>query len=377
VNGEPTPDGIGAPGAPLHHGVTDRSPSGPRDAIPRHAAPPTVHCVVKLSVIVPFYNVQTFAPDTVKSLAANARSDFEFILVDDCSTDRTPEILERAVRGALPGSRVVRHEFNRGLASARNSGLDVAEGEYLTFLDGDDWLAPGHLPGLVADIERLGVDFVRVDHVACTGRERTVHRVPQGRRDRALAPRDAILPAHTSTSVDYPYAWAGAYHRRLLDAGLLHFTDGLRTAEDRPWIWRLHREAESFAVLGRLGVFYRRGVATSLTQIGDVRQLDFIRAFDQVVAETSGDERAADFLPKAVRTYCAIIAHHLTHSDRFEPAVARRLRALAAAALHRLPSDLVGEALDSMDHPRAARLRRLRRSALWRREPSGGTGVAA
>ena len=76
-----------------------------------------------------------------------------------------------------------------------------------------------------------------------------------------------------------------------VDAGLLHFTDGLRTAEDRPWIWRLHREAESFAVVGLLGVFYRRGVASSLTQIGDVRQLDFIRAFDQVVEETAQDPR--------------------------------------------------------------------------------------
>ena len=48
--------------------------------------------------------------------------------------------------------------------------------------------------------------------------------------------------------MDYAYAWAGMYHRRLAERGLLHFTDGLRTAEDRPWIWRLHREAESFAV---------------------------------------------------------------------------------------------------------------------------------
>ena len=73
---------------------------------------------------------------------------------------------------------------------------------------------------------------------------------------------------------------------------------------------RLHREAESFAVVSLLGVFYRRGVASSLTQIGDVRQLDFIRAFDQVIEETAQDPDADRLLPKAVRTYCAIIAHH-------------------------------------------------------------------
>ncbi|MGP4002167.1 glycosyltransferase family 2 protein [Streptomyces sp. 8N706] len=316
--------------------------------------------MVKLSVIVPFYNVQTYAPDTLRSLRANARQDFEFILVDDCSTDETPEILDRAARD-LPGAVVVRHEQNGGLATARNTGLDAARGEYLTFLDGDDWLAPGYYEKLLAVMEDLDCDFVRTDHVQCTARARSIHRVPHGRRGVVMRPRDVILPADRSTSVDYAYAWAGMYHRRLADEGLLHFRHGLRTAEDRPWIWRLHREARSFAVVGMLGVFYRRGVASSLTQIGDVRQLDFIRAFDQVIEETAKDPHADQLLPKAVRTYCAIISHHLGSIERFEPAVARKLRSMSAAALKRMPQDVLQDALDSMDIQRASRLRRLRR----------------
>lgn len=316
--------------------------------------------VVKLSVIVPFYNVQTFAPDTLRSLCANTRSDFEFILVDDCSTDETPNILERETP-RLPGARLISRAGNGGLADARNTGIDAARGTYLTFLDGDDWIAEGHLSALLDSIESLGTDFVRTDHVVSTGRRRTIARVPQGRRGVALDPREAILPADRSTCVDYPYAWAGIYHRRLADAGLLHFPGGLRTAEDRPWIWRLHREARSFAVVGLLGVFYRRGVATSLTQIGDIRQLDFIRSFDQVLAETAADPEADRFLPKAVRTYCAIISHHLGSIERFEPPVARRLKSLSAAALRAMPQDVLAQALDAMDRERGARLRRLRR----------------
>ncbi|MER6439916.1 MULTISPECIES: glycosyltransferase family 2 protein [unclassified Streptomyces] len=326
--------------------------------------------MVKLSVIVPFYNVQQYAPDTLKSLRANVREDFEFILVDDCSRDETPEILARAER-ELPGAVHVRHEKNGGLATARNTGIDAARGEYLTFLDGDDWLAPGYYEQLVTAIEDLGCDFVRTDHVQCTARARTIHRVPHGRRGVVMNPRDAILPSDRSTSVDYAYAWAGIYHRRLVDRGLLHFTHGLRTAEDRPWIWKLHREAESFAAVSLLGVFYRRGVASSLTQIGDVRQLDFIRAFDQVVAETAEDPDASRLLPKAVRTYCAIISHHLGSMERFEPPVARKLKSMSAAALQRMPQDVLDEALDSMDIERATRLRRLRR------RPTAGAGVAA
>ncbi|MFB4422397.1 glycosyltransferase family 2 protein [Streptomyces sp. QL37] len=316
--------------------------------------------MVKLSVIVPFYNVQAYAPDTLRSLRANTREDFEFILVDDCSTDGTPDLLRRA-RDEIEGVVVHRHERNAGLATARNTGLDAARGEYIAFLDGDDWLAPGHYDRLLARTEALGCAFVRTDHVQVTGTSRTVRRVPHGLRGVVSDPRKAILPAGRTTSVDYAFAWAGLYHRGLLDRGLLHFTDGLRTAEDRPWIWRLHREAESFAVLGTLGHFYRRGVASSLTQIGDERQLDFIRAYDQVVADTAADRDADILMPKAVRTYCAVISHHVGSMEKFEPPVARRLKSLASAALGNMPRRVLDDVLDSMDTERATVLRKLRR----------------
>ncbi|MFD3548069.1 glycosyltransferase family 2 protein [Streptomyces sp. NPDC058655] len=329
----------------------------------------------KLSVVVPFYNVLTYAPDALRSLEANARDDFEFLLVDDCSTDGTGELLERAAR-TLPGAVHLRHGRNAGLATARNTGLDAARGEYLAFLDGDDWLAPGHLARVLAAIEALACDFVRTDHVRCTGRERSVQRVPYGPQSVVADPRTAILPADRATSVDYPYAWAGMYHRRLLDRGVLRFTDGLRTAEDRPWIWRLHREADSFAAVGTPGVFYRRGVSTSLTQIGDERQLDFIRAFDQVLSDTASDRESDRLTPKAVRTYCAIIAHHFGSIERYEPAVARKLRIMGAAALDRMPQDVLDHVLDTMDLERSTLLRRVRRGRgpLGRRGPLGPLG---
>ncbi|MFB0633209.1 glycosyltransferase family 2 protein [Streptomyces sp. AB3(2024)] len=315
----------------------------------------------KLSVVVPFYNVQTYAPDVLKGLALNAREDFEFLLVDDRSTDGTPELLERAAAGGLPGAVHLRRDRNGGLAAARNTGLDAARGEYIAFLDGDDWPAPGHLARTLAAIEALNCDFVRTDHVQVTGRERIVQRVPYGPQGVVGDPRAGILPTARATAVDYPYAWAGMYHRRLLDQGLLHFTDGLRTAEDRPWIWRLHRTARSFAAIGEAGIFYRRGISTSLTQIGDERQLDFIRAFDQVLADTATDRESELLLPKAVRTYCAIIAHHIGTTERLEPAVAKKLRVMSAEALGRMPRPLLEQALDSMDADRSALLRRLRR----------------
>ncbi|MEU4093807.1 glycosyltransferase family 2 protein [Streptomyces sp. NPDC026673] len=313
-----------------------------------------------LSVIVPCFNIRYYLADTVTSLVANARDDFEFIFVEDRSTkdDTYEALLEMSRR--VPNSRVIRHETNQGLATARNTGIDAAEGRYLTFLDGDDWLAAGYLGKLVEAIERHDVDFVRTDHVQVTGTERRIHRAPEGRRDTPLDPRGSILPMDDATMVDYPYAWAGIYHRRLLDRGLLRFRDGLRTAEDRPWIWALHRNADSYAVASLHGVFYRRGITTSLTQIGDVRQLDFIRAFDQVLEELESDPEADLLRPKAIRNYCAVIAHHLSERQRFERGVAARLKELSGTALRRMPEQDLRIALAGMDEQRRRALHRMR-----------------
>ncbi|NYI06009.1 glycosyltransferase involved in cell wall biosynthesis [Allostreptomyces psammosilenae] len=303
--------------------------------------------------------MQEYAPDTLRSLAVNARDDFEFLLVNDCARDATPEILERFAP-RLPNARVIHHEVNRGLAGARNTGLDAAQGRYIAFLDGDDWLGPGYLEQLLAAIERHGCDFIRVDHVQVTGRKRVIHRAPEARRNQVLDPRDSILPADQSTMVDYPYAWAGVFDGERMDRELLRFDAQLRTAEDRPWIWRLHRKAESYAVVSLHGLFYRRGISSSLTQIGDIRQLDFIASFDTVLAELADDPEVGRLMPKAVRTYCAIIAHHLKNSERYEPEVARRLRTMAREALDSMDQDVLKQTFDAMPPERRALLGRLR-----------------
>jgi hypothetical protein len=336
--------------------------------------------VVKLSVIVPFFNVQPFVPDALRSLRANAQPDYEFLLMDDGSTDRTPQLLEEGAR-SLPGARVIRRDHT-GVAALRNAGIDEARGRYLTFMDGDDWLAPGYLPRLVDAMDELDVDFVRTDHLRCTGPERGVMRAPHGRRNTRLDPRSAVLPADRPALVDYAYCWAGAFHRRIVDEGIVHFPADLRTAEDRPWTWQLHLGAKSCAVVGLLGVHYRRGVTSSLTQISDERQLDFIPASERIFAMLADDPDGERFLPKAIRQFCALIIFHLDQIDRFEPAMARRLKSSCAATLGRLPADVLGSVLDSLDIERSARIRRLRgrlparNDGVPRLEPDARDGAA-
>jgi glycosyltransferase involved in cell wall biosynthesis len=315
--------------------------------------------VPKLSVVVPLHNVEAFAESTLRSLANNADPDFEFLLVDDCSTDATPWAIDRWAEGRRD-TRVIRHETNRGIAQARNSGIDAARGDFITFLDGDDWYGPGYLTELVSVTEELGCDFVRTDHVQATGTERVIRRPPARLRDTVMDPRDGIAPPHMETMVDYPFVWAGLYRRHLFDDGAMRFATELRTAEDRLWIWRLHLKAASYASVGLHGVFYRRGVATSLTQIKDSRQLDFIPAYDMLLRDLSQDREAERFLPKAVRTYCAMIAFHLGKVDEYESSAAQRLRREARDALRRMPQHVLEETLRTIDSTRSRLLSRLR-----------------
>jgi len=144
--------------------------------------------------------------------------------------------------------------------------------------------------------------------------------------------------------VDYPYAWAGIYRRSL--GPLLRFPSGLHTAEDRPWIWRLHREAGSYAVTSLAGVFYRRQVTNSLTQIGDARQLHFLDAFAQVI-DGVRDEPA--FQAKAMRQFLAVLAHQLQTGERFSRANRTLMRNRARDMLSTLPPDALAAALPHDD----------------------------
>lgn len=295
-----------------------------------------------LSVIVPMRDVAPYAADLLLSLERNNRDDFEFIVVDDASQDRTPEVLaEHGKR--LPNLTVIRNDEAVGLSGARNRGLAASSGRLITYLDGDDWLVPGYLAEAVAAIDAIGADFIKTDHVQVYGRRREVHRAPQGRRGVKLNPRDSILPAHTKTMVDYPNAWSGIYRRALADDGLLTYDEELLTCEDRPWTWRLMRRAASYAVVSLFGVCYRREVAGSLTKVGDARQLHFFDAFDKVLAELAEDPDRDRFAGKAVQTYSAMIAHHLAEQDRLAPPLRHRLRQRARTTLRGFGPEMLAQ----------------------------------
>lgn len=309
-----------------------------------------------VSLVVPGKDVAPWIGDTLTSLVAQLPpGQLEVIVIDDGSSDTTSEVVS-AFADRLPRLVLQRNERPVGLASARNQGLGLASAPVLGFLDGDDWLSRGHLARTLTALRQLDVDFVRVDHVRVTGGRRELVRAPQARRGVALSPRESILPSTDSSLVDYPYAWAGLFHRRVHERGLLAFDDGLHTAEDRPWIWQLHLAAESFAVLSSPGIMYRRGLTTSLTQVLDRRQLDFLTSYTRCFALLADDPDRERFLPKLLRQFLAVLAHQCGRAPGMEVPLRHELYHRAAALLDEQPPELLTTTLAQIGPQRRARV---------------------
>lgn len=106
----------------------------------------------KISVIVPVYNVENYIHKCVDSILAQSVTDFELLLVDDGSPDNSPAICDEY---AARDTRVkVIHKQNDGVSSARNAGIDAANGEYIVFIDSDDFVNENYLKGMVEAAEK-------------------------------------------------------------------------------------------------------------------------------------------------------------------------------------------------------------------------------
>lgn len=110
-----------------------------------------------VSVIVPVYNVEKYLNRCVESIRNQTYSDLEIILVDDGSPDKSGEICEEFKKS---DNRIkVVHKENGGLGFARNSGLKVATGRFVTFVDSDDWIAPDHISNMCQAISNAQADI--------------------------------------------------------------------------------------------------------------------------------------------------------------------------------------------------------------------------
>lgn len=133
----------------------------------------------KVSVVMPIYNVQHFVKSAIESVLSQSFSDFELILVNDCSTDQSLAICKTILDHRI---RIVNHEQNKGLAAARNTGIRHSIGKYVAFIDSDDMWHKDKLKMHVNHLNespKVGISFSRSSFMDHKGKKIHFYQMPQ------------------------------------------------------------------------------------------------------------------------------------------------------------------------------------------------------
>lgn len=200
-----------------------------------------------VSIIVPVYQVQAYLTRCVESVMAQTVSDWELILVDDGSTDRSGEMCDAFCE---KDSRIsVIHQPNGGLSAARNSGLKRAKGEWIAFLDSDDCLHPQMLERLFGAALGERCEIAACRYLPFSDR---LPAVEGSGKTTVYSAEDAMRYLIRNT-VFQQVVWNKLYHRRVLEK--LTFPEG-KCHEDEFFTWRAFLNAERIAAVDFTGYFY-------------------------------------------------------------------------------------------------------------------------
>ncbi len=156
-----------------------------------------------ITVIIPVYNVEEYLHRCVESVCNQTYKNLEIILVDDASPDNCPKMCDEFVK---KDKRIkVIHKQNEGLGLTRNAGLLVATGEYVTFIDSDDWISPNHIENLYNALFKNGADVVVGSHSAVTADKVIPHKLllKEGVYEGEKIINDIVLPL-IGTLPDFP-----------------------------------------------------------------------------------------------------------------------------------------------------------------------------
>ena len=200
-----------------------------------------------VSVIVPVYKVEDYIRECIDSILAQTYPDFELILVDDGSPDDCGRICDDYAKG---DNRIkVVHKVNGGLTSARNAGLEVAKGEWIMHVDGDDWIEPDMIESLIEAAQITGADMVIGDFVKY-GPSAGYNKLPTWSSDKKKSMTNYI--AYVMTTI-----WGSIAKRSLYADHSLKSPEGISYCEDFHLIVRLCHFAKKVVNVHRPFYHYR------------------------------------------------------------------------------------------------------------------------
>jgi len=213
--------------------------------------------LIKLSVIIPVYNAENYLTECIESvLNQNYPGELEVILVDDGSTDQSPYICDYY---ATMDNRIkVIHKENGGTSSARNAGIDAANGDYLVFLDSDDFWIANTVHDFLKIADEAGADIIIGNAVKYLDAERRFDQYPNNLTyDPMLkSANEKLLYILKPGNRFQWHIWKCFFKADLIKNNRLYFKKGL-LFEDVEWMPRVFSHAEKIEICDKIFVCYR------------------------------------------------------------------------------------------------------------------------
>lgn len=211
----------------------------------------------KVSIIVPIYNVEEYLERCLDSLAAQIYSNIEILLVDDCSTDGSAGIAQRYARKNPRIFQFIEREKNGGLSAARNTGMEEAKGQWLAFVDSDDWVTEDYISAMYREAKDDNADIVISSLYYYYSENNYKEMCPFGDLTTQSSHKEKI-------ALIRPYAWGKLFRKSLFENFKIKFPEDIQRSEDIAAIISICCMTERISLLHRpLYYYYQR--ATSLS----------------------------------------------------------------------------------------------------------------
>lgn len=225
---------------------------------------------MKISVIVPVYNTEKYLSRCIDSILAQSFADFQLILADNGSTDNSVRICQEYRQ---KDGRVSVISASGRAGGARNAGLDIARGEYISFVDSDDCISPFYLENLLSLCEKNGKKLSVCGYALNDGLTPPAQvGVPlMAYPDEIVPQRDYFLRLYTKMEIMYVVVWGKLYHRSLFDN--LRFAED-KICEDEGIIHYIVDKIDSAAVCAQPLYFYTQRAGSVMDGRDRVQKMD-------------------------------------------------------------------------------------------------------
>ncbi len=252
-----------------------------------------------ISVIIPVYNVEKYIRRCVKSVLNQTYKEIEIILVDDGSTDNSGKICDELEKEDLRIKTI--HIKNSGAAKARNVGLDKAKGEYISFIDSDDWILPTFLERLLHECVENNADISKCEVIDVKSEQDIIPNVEK--KSDVYKPIDVLNKIYTERKFFNIAIMNKLYNKKIFDN--LRFVEGIIN-EDEEILCKIILKANKIVVTNEILYCYFLSEKSVTRSSFRKQNLDIMKCFDSRIQQLQ-DKEYKEVLQQTYADYMKIL----------------------------------------------------------------------